>query len=137
KEEYNDVDQAIDPEIDQLLGNNIDIDLKGHLNYLFIRDPLVIYEKETTEHNENELNKYENIHSTNWNTVRLKIPLSEQCGWRVEFRPMELQSTNFSNAAFLIFISLLSRAIIKYQPDWYLPISLVDINMSRAQKRNA
>ena len=84
-----------------------------------------------------KLNKYENIHSTNWNTVRVKVPTSESCGWRVEFRPMELQSDDFSNAAFLIFISLLSRAIIQYRPNWYVPISSVDINMNRAQKRHS
>ncbi len=173
KEIYNDIDQSIDNEINQLLENEVDDCLKKHLNYLFIRDPLVIYEKEILEENadengileggkileenekekeneileggkildenenENNLNKYENIHSTNWNTVRLKIPISNQCGWRVEFRPMELQSNDFSNSSFLIFINLLSRAIIKYSPDWYIPISLIDINMSRAQKRNA
>ena len=149
-EKYNDYGFLSDPVIDQLinekvLDKTIDNNLAKHLNYLFIRDPLVIYENDTTTNSSDDsdnidetfTNKYENIHSTNWNTVRFKIPQSDQCGWRVEFRPMELQCDDFSNTSFLVFVSLLARAILKYQPDWYVPISKVDFNMFRSQKRDA
>lgn len=139
KKEYNDYDFVPDEDIDNLLGNKLDELLKKHINYLFIRDPLVIYEHDiiTTPTSKLNLNKYENIHSTNWNTVRLKIPTSDKCGWRIEFRPMELQLDDFSNASFLIYVNLLCRAILKYQPNWYQRISLIDINMGRAQNMDA
>ena len=39
-------------------------------------------------------------------------PPGSPIGWRVEFRPMEVQLTDFENAAFAVFIVLLTRAII-------------------------
>ena len=31
--------------------------------------------------------------STSWNSVKLKIPIDDKIGWRVEFRTMEVQLT--------------------------------------------
>jgi len=45
--------------------------------------------------------------------------------------------TDFENAAFSVFIVLLSRAILKFGLNFYIPISKVDENMQRAQKRDA
>ncbi|CAJ0758653.1 8299_t:CDS:2, partial [Entrophospora sp. SA101] len=46
-----------------------------------------------------------NIQSTNWQTMRFKPPPpNSNIGWRVEFRSMEIQITDFENAAFAIFI---------------------------------
>jgi len=50
---------------------------------------------------------------------------------------MEVQLTDFENAAFTVFIVLLSRAILHYSMNLYIPISKVDENMARAQRRNA
>jgi len=67
---------------------------------------------------------------------------------------MEVQMTDFENAAFSIFIVLLTRAIISFDLNFYMPISKVrngnpdscssmadnvqvDKNMQRAQQRNA
>lgn len=68
---------------------------------------------------------------------------------------MEVQPTDFENAAFAVFIVLLSRAILHYSLNFYVPISKVsyqtvvsiqrmrsssdqvDQNMARAQKRDA
>ena len=58
-------------------------------------------------------------------------------GWRVEFRTMELQVTDFENAALVTFLVLLSRAILAFDLDLLIPISLVDENMKRAQMRGA
>jgi glutamate--cysteine ligase catalytic subunit len=58
-------------------------------------------------------------------------------GWRVEFRSMEVQVTDFENAAFSVFLVLLTRAILAFNLNLYMPISKVDENMQRAQKRNA
>jgi len=45
--------------------------------------------------------------------------------------------TDFENAAYAVFIVLLSRAILSYNLNLYIPISKVDENMTRAQKRDA
>ena len=50
---------------------------------------------------------------------------------------MEVQLTDFENAAFAVFIVLLSRAILSMNLNFYIPISKVDENMARAQKRDA
>lgn len=50
---------------------------------------------------------------------------------------MEVQLTDFENTAFSIFIVLLSRAIMSFGLNLYMPISKVDQNMHVAQKRNA
>lgn len=145
KEYYNDIEYEKDESIDKLLPDTIDKLLRNHLNYLFIRDPLVIYEDglvvdpvATEGVREYEcLDCYENIHSTNWNTVRLKIPVPEVCGWRVEFRPMELQKDDVSNGHIIVFMNLLVRTLTKLRPDWYIPISKVDENMKSSQKMDS
>jgi glutamate--cysteine ligase catalytic subunit len=80
---------------------------------------------------------FENIQSTNWQTVRFKPPGNATMGWRVEFRSMEVQVTDFENAAFSVFLVLLTRAILAFNLNFYMPISRVDENMQRAQRRNA
>lgn len=53
---------------------------------------------------------FENIQSTNWQNVRFKPPPPHNAmGWRVEFRTLEVQLTDFENAAFTVFVALLSR----------------------------
>ncbi|KAJ2233566.1 glutamate--cysteine ligase [Coemansia sp. RSA 485] len=58
-------------------------------------------------------------------------------GWEIEFMSLEVQLTDAENAAFITFMILLSRVIISYRLNLYLPISLMDQNMSRAQKISA
>jgi glutamate--cysteine ligase catalytic subunit len=43
---------------------------------------------------------------------------------------MEVQMTDFENAAFAIFIVLLSRAILSFNLNFYIPISKVELNNS-------
>lgn len=64
-------------------------------------------------------------------------PPKSTIGWRVEFRPCEAQITDFENAAYVCFIVLLTRVIITYGLNFLIPISKVDENMQRAQKRDA
>jgi hypothetical protein len=68
----------------------------------------------------------QNIQSTNWQSVRFKPPPpGSSIGWRVEFRTMEIQLTDFENAAFAVFIALVSRAILFFDLNLYIPISKV------------
>lgn len=64
-------------------------------------------------------------------------PPKSTIGWRVEFRPCEAQITDFENAACVCFIVLLTRVILTYGLNFLIPISKVDENMQRAQKRDA
>ena len=72
---------------------------------------------------------------------RLKPPPScePSCdiGWRVEFRTCEVQTSDTENAAIVTFMVLLSRAILSYDLNLLVPISLVDENMRRAERRDA
>jgi len=106
--------------------------------HLFIRDPLVIFSELIDQDDTTSMDHFENIQSTNWQTVRFKPPpAGSNIGWRVEFRSMEVQLTDFENAAFAVFIVLLSRAILSFDLNLYLPISKVDENMQTAQQRGA
>lgn len=58
-------------------------------------------------------------------------------GWRIEFRPYEIQLTDFENAAYAIFVVLLARAILAMGDNFYIPLSYVEENMIRAEKVDA
>ena len=72
----------------------------------------------------------QNIQSTNWQTMRFKPPpANSEIGWRVEFRSMDIQITDFENAAYALFIILLSRAILTFSLTFYIPMSKVSEDM--------
>lgn len=137
--EYNDTDVPYDEQIfDRLRKHGIDDLLSKHFAHLFIRDPLVVFSETIDQDDVSSSDHFENIQSTNWQTLRFKPPPPKSSiGWRVEFRSMEVQLTDFENAAFAVFVVLLSRAILQFNLNFYIPISKVDENMQRAQKRDA
>uniref|UniRef100_A0AAY4C336 Glutamate--cysteine ligase n=1 Tax=Denticeps clupeoides TaxID=299321 RepID=A0AAY4C336_9TELE len=138
-EKYNDIELTIDEDINkQLLDAGIDKLLAQHIAHLFIRDPLSLFEEKIHLDDENESDHFENLQSTNWQTMRFKPPPpNSDIGWRVEFRPMEVQLTDFENSAYVVFVVLLTRVILSYKLDFLIPLSKVDENMKAAQKRNA
>ncbi|KAJ6499344.1 glutamate-cysteine ligase catalytic subunit [Mycena sanguinolenta] len=137
--EYNDSPLPIDQNIySRLRDHGIDDLLSKHISHLFIRDPLVIFSETIDQDDEKSSDHFENLQSTNWQTLRFKPPPpNSPIGWRVEFRSMEVQMTDFENAAFAVFVVLLSRVILSFKTNFYIPISKVDENMARAQQRNA
>jgi glutamate--cysteine ligase catalytic subunit len=137
---YNDIPCEIDEQsYKTLIEAGIDELLAKHIAHLFVRDPLVIYDERISQVNDSESTEhFENIQSTNWQTVRFKPPpINNQIGWRVEFRTMEAQLTDFENAAFTVFIALISRAILFFDLNFYLPLSKVDENLSKAHLKDA
>ncbi|NP_001108242.1 glutamate-cysteine ligase, catalytic subunit S homeolog [Xenopus laevis] len=138
-EKYNDIDLIIDKEIyNQLITEGIDHLLAQHIAHLFIRDPLTLFEEKIHLDDANESDHFENIQSTNWQTMRFKPPPpNSDIGWRVEFRPVEVQLTDFENSAYVVFVVLLTRVILSYKLDFLIPLSKVDENMKMAQKRDA
>ncbi|KAF7298226.1 Glutamate-cysteine ligase catalytic subunit [Mycena chlorophos] len=123
--EYNDNPLPYDENIyGRLRGHGIDDLLAKHVSHLFIRDPLVVFTETLDQDDEHSSDHFENIQSTNWQTLRFKPPPPKSSiGWRVEFRSMEVQMTDFENAAFAVFVVLLSRAILTFNINFYIPIS--------------
>ncbi|KAL3206995.1 hypothetical protein MRX96_052738 [Rhipicephalus microplus] len=114
-EKYNDVKVVYDQDIyNRLRSADIDPLLAQHVAHLFIRDPISLFSEKVDQNDEEDTDHFENLQSTNWHSMRFKPPPpNSSIGWRVEFRPSELQMTEFENAAYL------------------------DQNMEAAQKRDA
>lgn len=147
---YNDTYVPInDKVLKRLLENNIaplDYDLAKHFAHLSIRDSISIFEESIIQDRETSTNHFENIQSTNWQTLRFKPPTQKSTpnnknalGWRVEFRPLEVQLTEFENAAHSIFMYLIVESILmsydKLNP--YLSMSKVWENMDIAYRRDS
>lgn len=134
-----DPDLVVDNDLKQrLLNGGMDELLATHFAHLFIRDPIVIFAEDLKELDSNKTDHFENLQSTNWQHMRFKPPPHDKdTGWRVEFRPMEIQITDFENAAFSIFIVLVTRAILSFDLNFYIPIPLTTQNMETAHARNA
>jgi glutamate--cysteine ligase catalytic subunit len=137
--EYLDPDLVFDPELKQrLLDGGMDNLLATHFAHLFIRDPIVVFAEDLQELDLTKADHFENLQSTNWQHMRFKPPPpGTDMGWRVEFRPMEIQITDFENAAFSIFIVLITRAILSFDLNFYIPITKVSDNMETAHVRDA
>ncbi|XP_022119761.2 glutamate--cysteine ligase catalytic subunit [Pieris rapae] len=138
-EKYNDIQIVHDPKIyRRLREGGIDHPLAMHVAHLFIRDSVSLFSEKVHQDDENDTDHFENIQSTNWQTMRFKPPPpNSRIGWRVEFRPCEAQLTDFENAAYVCFVVLLTRVILSYRLNFVMPISKVDENMQRAQRRGA
>ncbi|CAH1118764.1 unnamed protein product [Phaedon cochleariae] len=136
---YNDISVDYRQEdFEQLRKSGVDEMLAEHIANLFVRDTISLFSEKIHQNDEEERDHYENILSTNWRSMRLKLPVPEEnIGWRVEFRPMDVQMTDFENAAYVCFVVLLTRVILHYKLNFMMPISKVDENFSNCQKRDA
>ncbi|KAL9129414.1 MAG: hypothetical protein Q9217_002119 [Psora testacea] len=139
RNEYMDTNLVVDQDLKQrLMNGGMDDLLATHFAHLFIRDPIVIFAEDLEELDLNKTDHFENLQSTNWQHIRFKPPPPDKdTGWRVEFRPMEIQITDFENAAFSIFIVLVTRAILSFDLNFYIPIPLTTTNMETAHARDA
>lgn len=143
-ERYNDVWCPVDEEVKtQLREAGVDHNLAHHVAHLFTRDPLVIFKGHIELDDAHSTDHFENIQSTNWQTCRWKPPPPRESlddphiGWRTELRSMEVQLTDFENAALSVFVVLLNRVVLAFDLSFYMPLSRVDENMVRAQMRDA
>jgi glutamate--cysteine ligase catalytic subunit len=139
REEYLDQDLVVDEAIKQrLMKGGMDGLLATHFAHLFIRDPIVVFSEDLKELDLNSTDHFENLQSTNWQHMRFKPPPpNKDIGWRVEFRSMEIQMTDFENAAFTIFLVLVTRVILSFDLNFYIPIPRTTENMETAHARNA
>ena len=129
----------MDEELKQrLIDGGMDDALATHFAHLFIRDPIVVFDEDLKDLDLDKTDHFENLQSTNWQHVRFKPPPpSNDIGWRVEVRPMEIQITDFENAAFAVFTVLVTRAILSFDLNFYLPIPRTTENMETAHRRDA
>lgn len=146
KEEYNDIYFPLNEELmdfakEQAEEMELEIDetMIKHLGLLFMRDPMVIFPDKIFLDDNCFTNHFENIQSTNWNSVRFKPPPSftSKVGWRVELRTPENQLTSEENVAYSMFSYFMVAMIKKKEYNLYIPISKVDENMERGHKRDA
>lgn len=141
--EYNDIECPVEESFKRMLRHEgVDENLAHHVAHIFVRDPLVAYAGKIEQDDTKSTDHFESIQSTNWQSCRWKPPPipdhhKDHIGWRTEFRTMEVQLTDFENAAFTVFIILITRVILAFDLGLYLPLSKVDENMKRAHKRDA
>ncbi|CCD23541.1 glutamate--cysteine ligase NDAI_0B05080 [Naumovozyma dairenensis CBS 421] len=146
----NDTEVPINEKIlKRLLENDkapLDYDLAKHFAHLFIRDPISVFEESINQDNKTSTNHFENLQSTNWQSLRFKPPTQEAIpsnknvpGWRVEFRPLEVQLTDFENAAYSTFIYLIVDCLLTFSDkiNNYIPMSQIWDNMHTAHHRDA
>jgi glutamate--cysteine ligase catalytic subunit len=100
------------------------------------------YEGEFMESQINDddlVSHFENLQSTNWNSLRFKPPPSQtsKIGWRVEFRTMDIQLTDFENTCFIVTMGLITNVINHFNVDFIIPVTMADENMTRAHYRDA
>jgi glutamate--cysteine ligase catalytic subunit len=149
--EYNLPTTTYDPDrtIAQKLQNKgMDALLASHYANILARDPVAMTEKDLESYTDAEagadadgdspLDVFEILHSAVWPHVDFKLPSKDgHAGWRIELRPLEVQLTDFDNAAFVVFVALLARTILHFNLNFYIPIGKVAENMARAHTRNA
>lgn len=147
---FNDTNVPLNAKVLEKLQSNsifsMDYDLARHFAHLFIRDPLVVFQERIEQDNKTSTDHFENIQSTNWQTLRFKPPTQAATpdnksipGWRVEFRPMEIHLTDFENAAYANFIYLIVECLLTFtnEINAYVPMSEVWKNMEIAHRRDA
>lgn len=111
--------------------------LVNHIANLFKRDVLIV-NRRFFEMTEDDYTIFEMLNGTNWNSVRLKIPIDDEIGWRVEFRTMEVQLTADENSAYSLAIHLITRIFhTNTSLNLYIPISKLRENFERAHRRDA
>lgn len=121
----------------ELRSIGLDHNFAAHLSYFLRRDPLLLERDHLGAHGSDDTYHFRSSYRCSWPHVRLKFPEGEASGWKVEFRPMEVQLTDFENAAFIVFLVLLRHAMAHYMVQLYIPMHCVVENMQTAVKRNA
>ncbi|KAE8153560.1 glutamate-cysteine ligase-domain-containing protein [Aspergillus avenaceus] len=130
----------VDLEVRQkLIDGGMDKRLATHFACILSWSPWFISDQDLTSFCAERDNIFDHFQSYVYQHVRLKYPPpgDNEIGWRVEFRPMEVQPREFDNAAFLLFTFLLSRVVVTYELNLYIPIEKVLESMDTAHKRDS
>lgn len=111
--------------------------LAGHFGYILSRDPLYASRQAVNNGDVTETKILEGMLANVYQTVGSKPPPDDRTGWRVEFRTMESQLTDFENTAFCVFAILAARLIIDTKLNLHVPLKDVEESMRNACKRDA
>ena len=134
--ELNDVPASYDRKaFNFLVSRGVDEAVSRHVAHVWVRDPYLVSEVDVEESYSN----FETMNNSVFQPVRFKPPPGPKStiGWRCEFRVMEIQPSDFENAAFAAFVVLLVRAFAKFDVDLTTTLSGHLSNMDKAQKRDA
>ncbi|CAD6212380.1 GSCOCG00011012001-RA-CDS [Cotesia congregata] len=136
---YNDLPLSYDDKwVNLMMKNGVGKALAQHVAHLMSRDPVSILSTQIYVDDQTETTCFENIQGSTWRSMRFKPPPSNSdIGWRVEFRPMDIQMTDFENAAACCFVILLAKIVLHFNLNVLIPLSKVEDNMMRSQKRDA
>ncbi|KAJ5861291.1 glutamate-cysteine ligase-like protein [Penicillium soppii] len=118
----------------------MDTNLSEFFSHMLKFDHLILDSKHLEPKSPSDTYHFRALIGSLWPDIRLKPPLDGTdpgIGWRVEFRPMEVQVTDFENAAFVVFMALMRRAISHFKLSLYIPMELVGENICRAVMRDA
>ena len=123
----------------QFIEAGISENLSTHFCNLLVRDPLVIFDKKINITDENDMTHFENINSSNWNSIRFKLPrpADKDHSYKIEIRTCDLQLTPFENTSMVNFIVNLYNIILKQNCNFIIPITKVDQNYENAYCNDA
>jgi glutamate--cysteine ligase catalytic subunit len=121
----------------QLEAEGMHANLARHFAYLLSRDPLYASREAVEKNDASDSSVCDGLLANIYQIVRLKQPPDDQTGWRVEFRPMESQLTDFENAAFCVFVILAARVILECKLDLYVPLQDIEESMQNACRHDA
>ena len=113
--------------------------LATHFCNLLVRDPLVIFDKKINITDDNDMTHFENINSSNWNSLRFKLPRpnDNDFSYKIEIRTCDLQITPFENTSIIHFIVNLYNIILKQNCNFIIPITKIDENYENAYCNDA
>jgi len=124
----------------KLIKNGIPSKLAEHFCNLLVRDPLVIFSEKININDKSDMSHFENLNSTNWNSLRFKLPRQsdgDTC-FKIEIRTLDLQISPYENTAMIILLLLVYTLILcSNDVNFIIPISKVDENFRRAYKRDS
>lgn len=71
--------------------------------------------------------------------MRFKPPPTKESsiGWRVEFRTLDIQLTDFENSALFVIVGMIYNILNYFDVNFLMDISKIDENMKRAHKVDA
>ncbi|KAJ5945373.1 glutamate-cysteine ligase [Penicillium verrucosum] len=122
---------------EELESVGMDKNLACHFAQFLQYDPLLLESDHVEADGPEDTYHFRSLYRSIWPHIRLKVPEGSHAGWRVEFRPMEAQLTDFENAAFIVFTVLLRHMMEFFNLSIYIPMRLVVENMQAAVKQDA
>ena len=123
----------------EFINSGISENLSTHFCNLLVRDPLVVFDKKINITDENDMTHFENINSSNWNSLRFKLPrpADNDLSYKIEIRSCDLQITPFENSSIIHLVINLYNLIIKNKCNFIIPITKVDENYENGYEIDA